>query len=51
MFQPDYLKMLMDIGEADAEAKAAEIAALLRTEPRANPGASGTPQVPVVPAM
>jgi NTE family protein len=30
LFQPDYLKALMEIGESDAEARAGEIAAFLR---------------------
>ena len=37
-FQPEYLIRLMDLGEADAEARAGEIRALLRSKPR--PGAT-----------
>ena len=33
-FQPEYLVRLMDLGEADAEARAGEIRALLRSAPR-----------------
>jgi NTE family protein len=51
MFQPDYLKTLIDIGEADAEAQAGPIAALLRAEPPVTPAGSGAPQVAVVPAV
>jgi hypothetical protein len=32
MFHPDYLKRLMEIGEADFEARADDIAALLAGE-------------------
>ncbi len=51
MFQSDYLKKLMDIGEADAEAQAGPIAALLRADAPVSPAASGAPQVAVVPAV
>jgi NTE family protein len=36
MFQPDYISDLIEIGEADAEARAAEIAALLDPGPAAS---------------
>jgi NTE family protein len=39
LFQPDYLSRIIEIGEADAEASADEIAALLA--PRTTPAASG----------
>ena len=37
MFQPDYLKRVIEIGEADAEARADEIEDLLLSEPAAQP--------------
>lgn len=37
MFQPDYIRRLMDLGETDAEARIDEIAALLGLDPSAEP--------------
>lgn len=41
MFQPDYLKRLIDLGCADAEARKEEIAAFLAASPSLTPGCRG----------
>jgi NTE family protein len=45
MFQPDYLTRLIDLGEADAEARRGEIEALLEgTQPRLTQSAAAQPR-------